>query len=42
MSIKVTDLGLLILFILALVIGAYIIILIKNLNSSLNVVKKLF
>lgn len=41
MTIKVTDLGLLILFVLAVGIGAYIIILIKNLNSSLKVVKKL-
>lgn len=39
--IKLIDLGLLVLFVLGVAVGAYIIILIKNLNSSIKVVKKL-
>jgi predicted PurR-regulated permease PerM len=35
------DLGLIILFVLGIAVGTYIIILIKNLNSSIKVVKKL-
>jgi predicted PurR-regulated permease PerM len=41
MSIKLMDLGLIILFVLGIAVGTYIIILIKNLNSSIKVVKKL-
>jgi predicted PurR-regulated permease PerM len=35
------DLGLIILFVLGIAVGTYIIILVKNLNSSIKVVKKL-
>jgi predicted PurR-regulated permease PerM len=39
--IKWIDLGLLVLFVLGIAVGVYIIILVKNLNSSIKVVKKL-